>query len=147
MGAGGTSRMTATVRLEVKGLKEALSGLAATPRQVRAEMGMAMAKALLAGHDFIAKYPAAIPGSTYVRTGNLGGDWSVNINHAQTTVRGFLINTMPYGRYVQDLERQAAVHQGRWRTIQELGKGNVAAYLKSFFKKVPALLVARFGRV
>lgn len=138
--------MGVTVRLEVEGLKEALRGLAATPNQVRQEMGMAMAKALFEAHDYIAKYPPEIPGSTYVRRTRLGGDWSVNINHFSQGVRGFLVNTMPYSPYVQDLEKQAEVHQGRWRTIQDLGKGDVADRLKSFFKKVPAILVKRFGR-
>lgn len=135
-----------TVKLEVEGLKEALAGLRMIPSQVRAEMGMAMAKALFAAHEYISKYPQEPPGSTYTRTTNLGGDWTAEVNHFSEGVRGFLTNSMPYGPYVQDMENQAAIHQGRWRTIQELGEGSVAEYLKSFFRKVPDILVRKFGR-
>jgi len=70
------------------------------------------------------RYPPAPPQSTYRRTGTLGKSWT------QTIMRGgrgggFVaqIGTrLNYAPYVQDRDRQAAVHRGRWQTVQSVAE-------------------------
>jgi len=76
---------------------------------------------LLATHA--ADYPPPPPGSTYRRTRTLGRLWTQS--QPQITVSGHILdarieNATPYGPYVQDPDKQAAVHRGRWQTTDEV---------------------------
>lgn len=69
------------------------------------------------------RYPAQRTGSTYRRTGTLGRSWSRQpITHTASEWRVVIGSNgaiAPYNRYVQDRDRQARIHQGRWLTAQD----------------------------
>jgi hypothetical protein len=71
----------------------------------------------------VTRYPPPPQGSTYRRTRTLGRSW--NRRPAQRVAGGYLIivgsnaNIAPYNRVVQDRDRQARIHQGRWTTAQD----------------------------
>ena len=70
------------------------------------------------------RYPPAIPGSSYRRTGTLGKSWTKTVTRGGRG-GGWLaqIGTrLNYAPYVQDEGRQAEVHQGRWQTVQSVAK-------------------------
>lgn len=59
----------------------------------------------------------------YKRTGTLRRSWNDTIRKSGEGWEGRVTsngNNAPYNRYVQDGERQAAVHRGRWDTVQEI---------------------------
>ena len=60
--------------------------------------------------------------------GTLGRLWTAAT--PQVTVGGHVLdarisNATPYGPYVQDPERQAAQHRGRWKTTDEIVREHV----------------------
>lgn len=70
----------------------------------------------------LARYPGAVPGSRYRRTGTLGRTWTSSRPTWSASRSGFesrMGNATPYGPFVQDQRRQAKVHRGRWGTVQE----------------------------
>lgn len=87
----------------------------------------------LAGHA--AEYPPPPSGSGYVRTRTLGRLW--HQARPQISAQGQILdarigNATSYGPYVQDPDRQAWMHQGRWQTTDDVveARGRVAkAYL------------------
>lgn len=73
-------------------------------------------------------YPPQRAGSSYVRTKTLDRSWSRQFSGSgldRSVVVGSNENIAPYNREVQDAERQAKVHKGRWRnTVQEVTRRN-----------------------
>jgi hypothetical protein len=78
-------------------------------------------------------YPAKRAGSKYVRTNTLRGSWDVTqpVSTGDTVTARVYSNSnatmtrsgVPYSRYVQDRDMQAAVHQGRWtNTVQTVAE-------------------------
>ena len=66
----------------------------------------------------IAKYPPALPDSTYKRTGTLGKGWKTAVS--QDPLGAVVGNPTAYGPYVQDADKQAAIHRGRWQTTKDV---------------------------
>lgn len=89
-------------------------------------------------------YPPPPSGSTYVRTGTLRNSWHREIEGRGLEIRGIVgsnENVAPYNRWVQDEERQAPVHRGRWtNTAQEVLRRNEAAINGMFRARVRAAL-------
>ena len=79
-------------------------------------------------------YPAPPTGSTYRRTGVLRKGWGSKTNSSGTSVT--VGNAVPYAFWVQDRERQAAVHAGRWQTAQDIAEEKEADILKEIQKAV-----------
>lgn len=86
-------------------------------------------------------YPAKRPGSSYVRTGTLMRSW--NRKPITRTSSGWQIIVgsngfiAPYNRYVQDRDRQARIHRGRWQTAQdeaERGESQVQRFADQRFR-------------
>jgi hypothetical protein len=73
-------------------------------------------------------YPPQRAGSTYIRRKMLDRSWSRQFSGSgleRSVVVGSNENIAPYNREVQDAERQAKVHKGRWRnTVQAVAKNN-----------------------
>lgn len=69
-------------------------------------------------------YPPERTGQKYVRTRALGNSWSRDIQGDGLALRGIVgsnDNMAPYNRFVQDSERQASIHRGRWtNTVQDV---------------------------
>lgn len=70
-------------------------------------------------------YPPERPGQSYIRTGTLGGGWTITPNTNGYTIR----NDTPYTKYVvgnaYGLE-QAWMHQGRWNLLRDVSDDEVA---------------------
>lgn len=64
----------------------------------------------------IADYPPPPENSSYRRTMTLFRRWTVKFGPFTATIG----NNTPYGPFVQDREKQAGVHQGRWQTTQDV---------------------------
>lgn len=73
----------------------------------------------------IRRYPQQRAGSTYRRTGTLNRSWSRRVEGTGLSIRGFVGsngNIAPYNRYVQSRREQAAVHRGRWQTVEDVAE-------------------------
>ena len=68
----------------------------------------------------IKRYPAPPPQSTYVRTGTLGASWTKRIY--RDALRAVIGSNIKYAPYVQDADRQAWMHRGRWHTAQSVAR-------------------------
>lgn len=71
----------------------------------------------------IKRYPPQRPGSSYIRTHILEKSWSRRVEGSGSTIRGIVGSNSamaPYNRIVQDRDRQATIHQGRWNTAQDI---------------------------
>ena len=68
----------------------------------------------------IAKYPAPPADSSYTRTGTLGKGWTKQVE--PTVPRATVGNITSYGPYVQDPDRQAWMHRGRWQTTLDVAR-------------------------
>jgi hypothetical protein len=113
------------------------------PRQVSRAMrqGMEDATALLL--RTMITYPPKVDSSVYRRTGTLGRSWSRRIDGAGLTIRGEVgsnANIAPYNRVVQDRERQARVHRGRWITVQSAAQRNERAIDEMFRRRLEQVL-------
>lgn len=119
--------------------------LASTPSALARAMRGAMNDATALLLRELQTYPTQRTGSTYQRTGTLRRSWSREIDGNGLALRGIVgsnENMAPYNRYVQDADRQAAIHQGRWtntvqdvvsrneRTIQEMFEARFRAELE-----------------
>lgn len=96
--------------IEVKGLNETLAELKTAGELKGADAAMRTWAYRLMGE--LATYPAPPPTSTYVRTGTLGREWTVEESFLHYVVG----NNVQYGPYVQSYEMQAWMHVGRWQT-------------------------------
>lgn len=67
----------------------------------------------------------------YRRTNTLQKSWSIVMRGTGINIVGGVSSSgekAPYNRYVQDDEFQAQIHQGRWRTVQQIAaasEGNI----------------------
>jgi hypothetical protein len=52
----------------------------------------------------------------YVRTGKLGQSWTYRIETTGSGLRGIVGTNMPYAKWVQNEDSQAAIHRGNWLT-------------------------------
>lgn len=89
-------------------------------------------------------YPPPPSGSTYVRTRALSNSWHREIEGRGLEIRGIVgsnENVAPYNRAVQDEERQAEVHRGRWtNTAQEVLRRNESVIQGMFRARVRVAL-------
>lgn len=86
------------------------------------------------------EYPAPPPQSLYIRTGTLGGGWTLTSNTNGYTIR----NNTPYTKYVvgnaYGLE-QAFMHVGRWQVFRDVQEEEVAKLPPEIEKEIT--MVAR----
>jgi hypothetical protein len=117
--------------IEVEGLEAFRADLEALRRRIAAYADIAEAsladaaeQALLIYAGAAAQYPASLSGSLYRRTGTLGRLWTTGHREVRTgggaLVSGRITNATPYGPWVQDPDRQVAVHRGRWQTTDDV---------------------------
>jgi len=78
------------------------------------------------------RYPPAPPSSTYRRTGTLGKSWTQKVTGGRGGWLAVIGSFLNYAPYVQDRDRQAQVHRGRWQTVQsvaETKRGEVVKFV------------------
>ena len=88
----------------------------------------------------MAKYPAARAGSSYRRTGTLGRRWTSVVTESANGLVGTVGNNTSYGPWVQSEMFQAAVHQGRWQTDQDVATKETPAIIADFEQAIGAAL-------
>lgn len=89
----------------------------------------------------IKRYPAQRAGSSYVRTHALEKSWSRRLSGSganQQAVIGSNSAAAPYNRYVQDRDRQANQHRGRWQTIQSVAEDSQPVIVRMFEDRLRA---------
>ena len=70
------------------------------------------------------RYPPKPPQSTYRRQGTLGKSWTQRVSGGRGGWLAVIGSFLNYAPYVQDRDRQAAVHRGRWQTVQSVAEEN-----------------------
>lgn len=113
------------VSVNVEGSEALLALLKQFPDVVKKEIEAVINKGLYLLQAGAADYPPPPPGSTYRRTGTLGRLWTSaqhQIRVSGNALEGRIGNATPYGPYVQSQAKQAAIHQGRWKTIEQIMK-------------------------
>jgi hypothetical protein len=116
------------------------------PVRINRAMRAAMEDATVLIHRQMQTYPPQRPGSTYKRTNTLRASWFRRISGQGNEITGEVVssgNTAPYNRLVQDADRQAAVHRGRWtNTAQEVQRRTTPTIQRYFDRR----LREEFGR-
>lgn len=81
----------------------------------------------------LAHYPAPPADSTYRRTGTLGRSWALRHTINARGIEGETGTNVEYGPFVQEEERQAWMHRGRWdNTDENVANRNRTAILDDF---------------
>ena len=86
------------------------------------------------------KYPSPPSGSRYRRTRRLGNAWTIKIDQSANGLVGTVGNNTSYGPWVQSSMFQAAVHQGRWQTDQDVTTKETPAIIADFEQAIGAAL-------
>jgi len=112
---------------EIVGLDGLAAALDRMPEAIGSETEQAIDRGLMLAQGKLAIYPPALPLSRYRRTGLLGQLWAGATHRVRrvTTgsrlyIEGSIQNARPGIERVQDEDDQAWVHQGRWRTVQQI---------------------------
>lgn len=124
-----------------------LRALAEYPELARAEIESTTRRALLGLLDPLSDYPPAVPGSSYVRTGDLGRLWTTAQPHVTVLATGFegVIGNARQGALFVQGEEQATVHQGRWNTAQAVVDA-ARPQIEGQYRLVPARIGAAIKR-
>lgn len=100
-------------------------------------------KAVKYVHSQVPEYPAPPPASTYRRTGTLGRQINTAVKEVGSEIYGVIGSPTKYSPWVISSEAvpevgagpQAAVHKGRWWTLQDVVKKSLAE-VKRFYSKM-----------
>ena len=134
-----------TVTIEIES-RQVIGYLQQAPVRINRAMRAAMEDATVLIHRQMQTYPPQRAGSTYKRTNTLRASWFRRISGQGDEIVGEVVssgNTAPYNRLVQDADRQAAVHRGRWtNTAQEVQRRTTPTIQRYFDRR----LREEFGR-
>jgi len=134
-----------TVTIEIES-RQVIGYLQQAPVRINRAMRAAMEDATVLIHRQMQTYPPQRAGSTYKRTNTLRASWLRRISGQGNEITGEVVssgNTAPYNRLVQDADRQAAVHRGRWtNTAQEVQRRTTPTIQRYFDRR----LREEFGR-
>jgi hypothetical protein len=116
------------VQYRIVGLDGLQAALEDLPEAIGSETEQVIDRALMLAQGKLAIYPPALPFSRYRRTGLLGQLWAgathrvrrVMSGAGRMYIEGSIQNARPGIERVQDEAHQASVHQGRWRTVQQI---------------------------
>ena len=100
-----------------------MSAAAEWPQLMLARAGVVAGQALVMLAGDASQYPEKLPNQRYRRTGTLGRLWTQGkpvVKVSARAMRGTIGNATPYGHWVQDPDKQAEIHKGRWRTTQNV---------------------------
>ena len=103
----------AEIRVYPQGFRELARRLGGM--QVARVLEPPMVRGLERFRSDLSTYPPAPPESSYVRTGTLGRSWAIDYTINARGMSGETGTAIPYAPYVQDAERQAWMHEDRWR--------------------------------
>src|SRR5574343_120307 len=133
------------VTIEIES-RQVIGYLQQAPTRINRAMRAAMEDATVLIHRQMRTYPPKPSGSRYDRTMTLQASWLRRISGQGNEIVGEVVssgNTAPYNRLVQDADRQAAVHRGRWtNTAQEVQRRTTPTIQRYFDRR----LREEFGR-
>jgi len=129
-----------SVHLEIKGLDKALRGL--DEGTLNTMMRNAMQGATQELQADMMVYPPPPPNSTYRRTNTLKHGWATKVTGQAGSWLGVIGNRVKYAPFVQDEDRQADVHRGRWQTVQSVTKDK-ADWVVNFVSRAINAWIAR----
>lgn len=117
--------------ITIEGYDELMQAFVNFPEIAQGEIEKALEKSLLLLQGAIADYPVQAPDTDYRRTGTLGRLWTTATREVYEVGHhiweGRMGNATPYGPLVQDPDRQAPWHAGRWKTTDDVIKDNEQA--------------------
>ncbi len=134
-----------TVTIEIES-RQVIGYLQQAPVRINRAMRAAMEDATVLIHRQMQTYPPQRAGSTYKRTNTLRASWFRRISGQGNEIVGEVVssgNTAPYNRLVQDADRQAAVHRGRWTNTAHEVQRRTAPTIQRYFDR---RLREEFGR-
>ena len=134
-----------TVTIEIES-RQVIGYLQQAPVRINRAMRAAMEDATVLIHRQMQTYPPQRTGSTYKRTNTLRASWFRRISGQGNEIVGEVAssgNTAPYNRLVQDADRQAAVHRGRWTNTAHEVQRRTAPTIQRYFDR---RLREEFGR-
>ena len=126
-----------SVVIEIVGIDAVIRKLGKVEGLKQLEPAMRDAVALVQGA--VAHYPAPPPTSTYRRTGTLGRSWATKVQ--RSPLQGQVGTNLDYAPWVQDRDRQAWMHKGRWQTIQDVAE-KLADQVQTIFDRAINRLLA-----
>ena len=110
-----------STHLEIRGLDKVLRRL--NEHQLDSMMRDAMRGVVDELQAEMMVYPPKPKQSTYVRTDKLKQSWAKRVTSSGRSWLGVVGNRIHYAPYVQDENRQAAVHKRTgWQTVQSVAK-------------------------
>ena len=140
-----------TVTIEIES-RQVIGYLQQAPVRINRAMRAAMEDATVLIHRQMQTYPPQRAGSTYKRTNTLRASWFRRISGQGNEITGEVVSSGnmtgtrdggSYNRLVQDADRQAAVHRGRWtNTAQEVQRRTPPTIQRYFDRR----LREEFGR-
>jgi hypothetical protein len=98
---------------------EGIEGFTSKVESIGPAISAAVKAVALEIKGVISKYPPAREESTYRRTMGLFKSWSIRQPSPDSAVIG---NNRSYGPFVQARETQARIHQGIWRTVEDVSE-------------------------
>lgn len=151
--AGGVNVFRETVMIDIRiddSEVVTVLGRLASNEWLRAPMIRSLARL----QNDMATYPPTRPGQRYIRgrgstnaqgrvtrltSQNLGKRWTSRVRATGNGLEGELGNNTSYGPFVQDSERQAWMHRGRWQTDEDAAEQNEAAIRADFLATISRL--------
>jgi len=76
----------------------------------------------------------------YRRTGTLGRSWTMRVSSTVDGIEGRVGTNVVYAPWVQDRDRQAVIHQGRWQTAQDVLEKLQGWIVRRFQREIDKLL-------
>lgn len=101
-----------------------------------------MQRSVMIVQNALAKYPAQRSGSSYVRTGTLGREWTTRVRPEGGKLVGRVGTKVIYAPFVQSSQFQAAIHKGRWQTDVQVLEANRDRILRQFESAIERALEA-----
>lgn len=134
--------MVDSFELDPQGFDELVDALEKLERDAIAEMRGPMQQAMLYLWQQLPPYPPPLPDSRYRRrgSGGLAGSYSTDVRTTSTEVVGVIGAGIAYAPYVIGLADQAAIHQDRWWTLDEVVEEHVDGAVEILEKGIDDIL-------
>lgn len=139
----------AQIEVSVKGIEELRQRFGYIPARLPIAMGKAMGESVDLIHERISgytqNYPPKPEGSTYERTFELAMSFDKGWTGLANKIIGWVTSNIPYAPLVMGEGRQAAIHEERWYTEQDVAN-ETTPEVEDLFVKATKELVAQSAK-
>lgn len=139
----------AQIEIKVKGIEELKRRFGYISARLPVAMGDAMGESVDIIHERISGYTENFPprpaGSTYERTFELQESFSKGWTELAKKIIGWVTSNLPYAPLVMGKGRQAAIHEDRWYTEQDVAD-EIFSEVEAIFVEASKRLVAESRR-